>query len=93
MRRATSNNSATVATTKDEGKLLISRDDGDTLRRIQQIVGYAFIGCIHDLPEDLGCLLHAITIVLAVGCSCDRACNQKNGWKIRRCLIILSSSS
>src|ERR1700722_13087108 len=78
VRRTAGHNSAAVATSKDESKLLISRNDGYTLRRIQQIVRYALIGCIHDLLEDLTRLLHAIIVVLPVGCSCNRARNQEN---------------
>src|SRR6202167_2990958 len=78
VRRATGNNSATVATAKDEGKLLISRDDGDALRRIQQIVRYALVWRIHYLFENLGSLLRALIIVLAVGCAYDRNRGQKN---------------
>jgi hypothetical protein len=43
----------------------LSPDDGNALRRIQQIMRYALIGRIHNLLEDLGGPLLAINIVLA----------------------------
>ena len=92
VRRAAGDDSATVATAKDEGELLISRDNGNAFRRIQQIVRDALIGRIHNLLEDLGRLLYAITIVLEVRIRTIGAATKRMVEKIRRCLTIDFSS-
>jgi hypothetical protein len=59
--------SATVVTPKNEGKLHIPWDDGNTLCRLQQVMWNALIRRIHNLLEDLGSLAGSGGIVLAVG--------------------------
>src|ERR1035441_259939 len=47
-----------VVAAKYEGKLLLSRNDGNALRLFQQVTGNALVGRCHDLVEDAGRLFH-----------------------------------
>ena len=67
LRGATGSHSATVVTSKNEGKLHIPGNDGNTLCRFQQVMRYAPIWRIHDFLEDLSGLAGSGSIVLAVG--------------------------
>src|SRR4051812_35694775 len=48
-----------ITTTKYEGGLLLSWNDGNTFRRFQQFLGNALVGRSHDLVEDLSSSLNA----------------------------------
>ena len=57
--------SPAVAAAEYKGELHFPWNDGDTLRRFQQILRDALIR-VHDLLEDLGSSVGALNVILAV---------------------------
>jgi hypothetical protein len=68
---ATGCHSTTIAASKDEARLYIPWNNGNTLCRLQQVMWNGLIWRIHNLLEDLGGLADSACILLTVGRNCD----------------------
>src|SRR6185312_14921917 len=58
--------SSSVAASEYKGELYAPGDDSDALCRFQKFLRNALIRRVHDLTEDLGRLIGAVNIVLAI---------------------------
>ena len=72
-----------VVAAEYKGELLVPWNDGDTFRRFQEILRDTPIRGVHDLLEDLGSLVGAIHIILAVEATAVRVASRASVATIR----------